>query len=194
MRHLKGRVIYEDVEAAEVGSGACDESLAVTLVADISSDGEGSASRLFDHPHGLLRVRMLVEVRDQNVGPLARERERYGAPDAAVPAGDERRLALQAAVPAVALLAVVGPGLHISLESRRLLRLLGVGRLRCSLARIDCCALVHSPTSRSSPGLREPKYQRMPLPKQRVVFTDACDAGSQAPPRRCSEAFGRRSE
>src|SRR5258707_7319 len=68
--------------------------------------------RPLDQLLGLARVLVLVPVRDEDVGPFAREREGDRSPDAAVGAGHDRRLVLQSAEALVGLLAVVGTRLH----------------------------------------------------------------------------------
>jgi hypothetical protein len=82
---------------------------------------------------GRVGVLLLVrEVRDRDVGALAGERERDGAADAGVPAGDQGAAALQAPAAAVALLAVVRRRSHVGLVTRVVelqLWLLGLGVL-----------------------------------------------------------------
>jgi len=79
------------------------------------------------------RVVVLLEIRDEDVGALARERERDRAADAAIAARDERDPVQELARPLVRLLAVVGPRLHLRLAAGRGLRLLGEGRLRAGV-------------------------------------------------------------
>jgi hypothetical protein len=69
---------------------------------------------------------VLVQVGDQHVGAFAREGEGDGAADAAVAAGDDGRLVLEAAVADIARLAVVGPGRQLRFMAGRGLLLRGL--------------------------------------------------------------------
>ena len=76
------------------------------------------------------------EVNDGHVGALAGEGDGSGAADARIAAGDERLAPFEAAVTFVAGLAVVGPGVHLCREPRRVLRLVVEGRLGVLGARV----------------------------------------------------------
>src|SRR5205085_466496 len=84
-------------------------------------------ARLLDVAGGLLRVLVLVEIGDEDVGALAGEGDGDRAADAGIGAGDDRRLAGQLAGPAVALLPVVGLRGHLAQRAGRGLLLLGLG-------------------------------------------------------------------
>src|SRR5205085_964298 len=94
------------------------------------------AAFLLHDAGSLLGVTLLVQVGDEHVRALARERQGDGPADAAVAPGDEGRLALQLPAAAVRLLAVVRPRPHLRLEAGRLLLLRRVRRLRPALAGI----------------------------------------------------------
>src|SRR3954468_5381712 len=127
--HLEGGVVDEDVELAELVDRALHQSEAVVAVADVAGHRDAAPARLLDPPLRLGGVVMLLEVRAQHVGALARERDRDRPADARVRAGDQRDLVLQPAMADVRLLAVVGERLHAGLAPGRLLLLLGKRRL-----------------------------------------------------------------
>src|SRR5690606_41798865 len=77
----------------------------------------------------LLRLFVLVQMADEPVGAVARERERDGSTDAGVRPGDARLLVEQAARTFVGFLAVVRRRLHSRARARKGLRLMRKGRL-----------------------------------------------------------------
>lgn len=94
---------------------------------------------------GLVRVLVLRtrQVAERHIGAFARESDGHRAADAAVGAGDERLAAFQAPMAVVGLLAVVGPGLHFLLGSRRLLLLRRKRLLHPLLARVPRGGVCH---------------------------------------------------
>src|SRR5689334_4463594 len=98
-------------------------------VLDVAADEGRLAAGLLDPFAGLVRVVVLVQVGDQDVGALAREGNGDGTADAAVAAGDHRLLAGEPSASLVALLAVVGSGLHGGGMTGHALLLLGQGWL-----------------------------------------------------------------
>lgn len=58
-------------------------------------------------------VLLAIEERDGDIGALARESDGHRCADAAVTAGDQCLFALQLAMAAIAVLAVVRPRLHL---------------------------------------------------------------------------------
>ena len=105
------------------------ERVAVLAIADVARDRQAAPARILDEPPRLLGVLVLLPVRAQHVGALARVGERHRAADARVGTGDQGDPVGQAAVPDVGLLAVVGERLHVGFATRRLLLLLGKRRL-----------------------------------------------------------------
>jgi hypothetical protein len=103
--HLVGSVVNQDVYLAELGDGLLEKSLAVRLVTDITRHlHDLLAGNLYD-PRRLLGVRLLLrEVGDQDVCPLAGEGKRRRAAYAGVPAGDDRRPALETAAATIGVL------------------------------------------------------------------------------------------
>ena len=77
-----------------------------------------------DPVSGDLCIVVLLEVRGHDICALARERDRNGAADAAVRAGNHRDLADQPVMPLVALLAMIRGRLHRRDPPRRILLLL----------------------------------------------------------------------
>src|SRR6201989_3020423 len=79
----------------------------MALIRDIAGYDNGSAPRLLNPGGAFLRIVMLLEVGDQDVGAFPSESQRHGAADAAVGARNQRCLACKAAATLVAFLAVV---------------------------------------------------------------------------------------
>ena len=69
----------------------------MVLVADVAGEGDRPAPLLLDDLAGLGRVVMLAQIGNGDVGAFAREQRGDRAADAAVGAGDQRDLALEAA-------------------------------------------------------------------------------------------------
>ena len=89
--HLVGGVVDEDVDPAELGDRSLDDVAAIRLVGHVARQRDAGAFRILDEPQRRVRVVLLLgEVRDRDVGALARERQRYGSADAGVAAGDQR--------------------------------------------------------------------------------------------------------
>ena len=121
---LVGRVEHHDVDAAELRHGVGDDRPGEVLVAHVSREGDPpAAGRLDDRDRGLGILRLLRQVRDRDVRPLAGERDRHGAADAGVAAGDQRAAAAQPVVADVAVFAVVGCRVGPLGESRLILLL-----------------------------------------------------------------------
>src|SRR5687768_2912598 len=92
LRMLLRRVVHEDVEATEILYDTSDRALAERLVANVTRDEQAPATLLLDETLRLLRVIVLVQVDDADIGALFGERDRDRAPDAAVAARDQRDL------------------------------------------------------------------------------------------------------
>src|SRR5687767_11293594 len=102
---LFGRVVHQDVQTAKRFHDSSDRALAERFIADVAGDEHAPATLLLDQAFRFLRVVVLVQVDDAEVGAFLGERDRDRAPDAAVPARDERDLVAQ--LPAAALLRIV---------------------------------------------------------------------------------------
>jgi hypothetical protein len=133
--HLVGRVVDEDVDAAELGDGRVDERLAGRLLDEVGRHQDGAAAGVLDEAGGLPRVVVLaLEVGDHHVRTLAREGKGDRPADAGVATGDHRHLVEQPVVADVRLLAVVGllahlPGDRVLVAGLGQLLALGVGLL-----------------------------------------------------------------
>src|SRR3712207_5369377 len=125
--HLEGRVVDQDVDLAELLDRLRDDRLLVGAVGEVTRHQHALPAGLPDVLRGVLSVLVLVEVRNQDVGALPGEGDRDGAADAAVAAGDDRRLAGQPAGTAVALLPVVGLRCHLPQRPGDVLLLGGLG-------------------------------------------------------------------
>src|SRR3954449_6808495 len=118
-RHLEGGVVDEDVDAAQLLSGAVNQRPAVALVLEVPGELERRPAGVAHHARGLVGVGLLIlEVGDRDVGALAGERERDGPADPRVAAGHDRLAALEPAAAAVGRLTEVGRVAHVALEPR----------------------------------------------------------------------------
>src|SRR4051812_44937430 len=135
-RHLERGVVDQDVDLPELLHRPVDDRPAVGLFLDVARDGDAFPAGGLDHPGGLLRVGLLAQVGDEDVGPLAGEGQRHGPADAAVAAGDDCGLSFELARPFVALLAIVRLRVHLGLEARRVLLLGRMRRLRAFFTRV----------------------------------------------------------
>src|SRR5688572_12531747 len=115
---LFGRVVHEDVEATETLYDTSDRALAERLLADVPRDKQAPATLLFDETLRLLRVIVLVQVDDADIGALFRERDRDRAPDAAVAARDQRDLIAQLPAPPLFWVVALGTWPHDRLAAR----------------------------------------------------------------------------
>jgi hypothetical protein len=84
---LVRRVVDEDVDLPELVHAAAQQLLTMPLVGDVAAHEERAPSRLLDD---VLRLVGVTVVGDEDVRPLARERERDRAFHPAVRAGDQR--------------------------------------------------------------------------------------------------------
>jgi hypothetical protein len=96
---LLGGIVDHDVQAAEAFDGARHRLPAERFRADVAVDEQMLLALGLDQPSSLLGVLVLVEIEDGDLGALARHSHGDGAPDAAVPTGDQRDLAGQPSGP-----------------------------------------------------------------------------------------------
>src|SRR5688500_16611548 len=94
---LLGGVVHENVEAAQLVHRIFDGVRAKSFIADIPLDGECLPSFLLDMLYGFFRVLDLVAVYKGDVRSFLGETNADGAPDAAIPAADQRYLPRQLA-------------------------------------------------------------------------------------------------
>ena len=85
MHHLVGRVVDEDVDAAEFSDRAVDHRPAMVRVRQVTADQYAFAARLFDITGDIARVLVLVQIGDENVGALTGKRDGDGAPECRYP-------------------------------------------------------------------------------------------------------------
>jgi hypothetical protein len=120
VRHLECGVVDEDVQAPEIGERALDEGRAVLFVLDIAGNRDDTPARLPNPARSLLRIAVFRrEIADEHIRAFARVRNRDGASDPAVAAGDEGNAPLEAAQTAIRLLAVIGLRPHLPVEPGR---------------------------------------------------------------------------
>src|SRR5215203_2135050 len=115
--HLVGSVADQDVDASQLLHRSRDEIAAMLRLGDITLDQAGLAARFLHVALHLLGVRVLAEVRDQDIGTLAGVRDRDGPSDPRVRSGDHRDLALELSRALVAFLAAVRDGSHLALNA-----------------------------------------------------------------------------
>jgi hypothetical protein len=101
---LLAGIVHQHVDPAEFLDHLGNGLVAERLVADIAGDGQRLAALAANDPGGLRGVVMLAQIEDRDVGALARIERGDGAADAAVGAGDQRDLALEAAGAGIAWL------------------------------------------------------------------------------------------
>ena len=89
-------IVDEDVELAELAHRFFDRALAEVLVADVAGNRDRPAAFLLDDGLGEGGIIMLAQIDDGDVGAFAREQGGDRAADAAVGAGDQRDLVLEA--------------------------------------------------------------------------------------------------
>lgn len=154
--HLVGRVVDQDVDAAELGHCALDERAALLLVPDVTEDGHRLASGLLHQPNGRPSfVLLLGKVGQQDVRALAREGQRHRAADPGITPGDHSLPAVEQAGAAVGLLAVVGQRVHRTGPAGMCLVLLGEVGAGMELIRVLLFAACHvRPFSSDRGGVR----------------------------------------
>ena len=102
-------VEHQHVEPAELVDDPLHELLALLLGAHVAGQLQRPLLRLVDPGCGVGGILLLLgEVRDRDVGALAREGDRDRPPDAGVAAGDQRPHPVEPAGADVAGLAVIG--------------------------------------------------------------------------------------
>ena len=94
LRVLFRGVVHQHVELAKLLHRPLHQLLAEPLVADVARVREAAPAFRLDETLRLLRVAVLVQVGDRDVGAFAREQDGDCTPDAAIAAGDSRDLTL----------------------------------------------------------------------------------------------------
>jgi hypothetical protein len=105
---LMGRVVDENVDAAELIERGLDDLPTMRRRADVAGKQHGRASGFLHEALRLFCVVVLIEIGDDDVRAFARESDGDRAPDAAVRSGDDGLFAGQFAAPAIGILAVIG--------------------------------------------------------------------------------------
>src|SRR6266567_4736507 len=110
---LFGRVVYQDVDLAELLHGLLDSFSTELFLADITCDQQTFAPVFFHQTPGFIRVLVLFEIDNRNVRTFFRKGNRNRAANPAVPASNERHFVSQFST--AAMLFVLGPRgrLHI---------------------------------------------------------------------------------
>ena len=127
-------------------TASLDDAPAVLGIAQVAAHLHGLAPGGLDQLGRLGGVLVLVEVGDEHVGALARERQRDRAADPAVAAGHDGGEALELAAAPVALLAVIGGRPQLGVAPRERLLLLAEWR-RWALAGVSLLCLAHPGTT-----------------------------------------------
>jgi hypothetical protein len=111
--HLVGRVVDQDVDAAQLLDGGVDDLLAGLLAPDIAGAADGPAALSLHQAHRLIGVGFFgLQVAEHNVGAFAGEGQGDGAADPGVRPSDHRSLAGEPTAAAVGVLAMVRLVLH----------------------------------------------------------------------------------
>jgi len=82
--HLKSCVIYEQIQFSKLPECTVDHRLTMLLVPQITGDLDGLAPCFLNPQGGFVRVLLLREICEKDVGALPCERERNRASDAAI--------------------------------------------------------------------------------------------------------------
>ena len=123
-RHLEAGVVDQDVEAAELLDGVGHHPVARLAVAQVRLDRDVRTPGLLEQRGRLVGVGLLLgQVGERDIGALAGIRDRDGAADAGVTAGDQCLASLEPAAALVGLLAVIRHRLHVARQPGRLLLL-----------------------------------------------------------------------
>jgi hypothetical protein len=148
-------VLDEDVDtAAGEVSRLLDEFPCLPLVREVARYCQTAPGLRFDGALGVLRITMLVQVADDDIGPLGREEGGDRSPDPAVTSGDHRRPILQQSGGPPVGVAVFGTRRHLALDGGHpILALLGkrgllhvitlTGRLLLAAYRLGQLLLAH---------------------------------------------------
>src|SRR5438477_597848 len=152
---LVGGVVDEDVDAPEFAGRLLRQRLARAIGIEIPGREQGAAPRRLDREPGHVRVLVLREIGDDDVGAFAREGQRHRAADPAVRAGDEGYLVLQPAEPAIRRFPVIRAGIHLALLAGKLLGLRRKWRLWSLLFRVGHTRTMCRPQGTGIPTSRE---------------------------------------
>ena len=126
---LERGIVDEDVELAELRQDTLDRPLAEGGIRDIAADRNATAPFLLDRCDRRLRVTVLVEIGDGDVGAFAGEQDSHRAPDAGITACHERDQAVELFRPLVVGIVVHWLELEIGFKARLGEVLRGKGRL-----------------------------------------------------------------
>src|SRR5690606_19736711 len=132
-RLLRGDVVDQQIEPAQGLHGLLDHVRAVLGRAQVAWQQRALAPLGLDQLGGPLRVLVLLEIGDGDVGALLREGDRHGPADARVSAGDQRPAVLQQAPALVALHGAARPGPHRGRRPGGFLSLSGLAHRETSL-------------------------------------------------------------
>ena len=128
-RCLVSGVVDENIDPSEILYGTGDHRPTVVGTAQVAGDQDGVASFGLDQSLHLMRVVVLVEIGDDDIGAFARIGERDRAADAAIRACDHGFLAVELARAAITGFAVVWARVHLRGRARHRLFLVGIRRL-----------------------------------------------------------------
>ena len=114
LRLLAAGVQHQHLKPAQLVQRIVHHLAGGLFIADVCGQGDGGAALGLDQGNHAVGVGLLVGViADRDIGAFAGKGDGSGAADAAVAAGDQRALAGQPVAALIALLAVVGDGLHL---------------------------------------------------------------------------------
>lgn len=136
MGHLERRVIDQNVDTPELFDCLFDDVVAVLFLRQVPWQQQALSARCLNPARCFLRVFMLIEVGDGNVGSFAGVGDGYRPADTAVRSSDKCNFAFQSVLTGIRLLSAVWIRLHLPLRTGDVLRLGkgGVGKSRTVVA------------------------------------------------------------
>src|SRR6185312_1589823 len=96
VRGLKRGVVDQDIQPTELLDGPFDELDTVPFISYVARHDDSTAAGALDPTGRLLRVLVLIQIRDQNIGALPGECNGDGTAYAGIAAGNDGNAALEA--------------------------------------------------------------------------------------------------
>ncbi len=123
---LKGSIVDQNVDTAQLIDGPLHEHLAVILRLDVAGDDDGFAPCFPDPFCGVVGVVVLAQIRDRNIGALSSKGDRHSFADPRIRACYKGSFAFKISIPPIGFSPWSGTGRMA--VTRRLLLLCRIGR------------------------------------------------------------------
>ncbi len=133
VRHLKRGVIDQNIDASKPLHCLVHDVLALLFLRKITRQQQALAPGLLHQLGGALRIFVLIQIGDGDIRAFASKSNRHGAANTAVTSSDQRDLAGQAITAFVAFFATIRAWIHLLLQARHCLMLVGKRRTRIGL-------------------------------------------------------------